>query len=72
MGFDSEVVIFESALGPENCVWAQVERENTDFSNDSRNYCRGVRNTLIVNDSDVDTAAARLYGRLVNQFAWTF
>lgn len=75
MGFDAERLFFESMVGVENCVWAQVRRPDHDFSKDFRSYIgEGARVTILDNDREgmdsVLECACRLYGRLVNKFKW--
>lgn len=73
MGFEAEVGVFEAEYGLGNVAWPQIVRPGTDFSNDSRSYVGSPdRRTTIINDSDVPTAAQRLYGRLVNQLRMDF
>lgn len=71
MGFTPEVITIEGVAGPENCVWAWLFREGTDWSLDSRNYVGNPHyQTQLYNDATVEETARRLYGRLVNQFGW--
>lgn len=72
-GFDSEVQEFGTHFGAEHCLFPQIVRPGTDFSIDSRGYV-GLpdRITSIVNDEDIETAARRLFGRMLNQFGWVF
>jgi hypothetical protein len=73
MGFDAEVDVFGERFGLENVVYPQITRVGCNFDNDSRDFVGSSgRITSIVNDDDVDTAARRIYGRLVNQFHWKF
>lgn len=73
MGFMEEVDIFSARFGVENTFYPQVTRPGTSFDGDSRTYVSAPgRFTAIINDEDVDTAAYRTYGRLVNQFGWDF
>lgn len=75
MGFDAEVGVFEEAFGIKNCVWPQITRPGCSFDGDSRSYVgRAEQATTIINEGEtldqVTTAAGRIYGRLMNQFAW--
>ena len=75
MGFPAEVEVFERAFGAEHCLWPQIVRPGCDFSNDSRGYVGNLDyRTTIINEGEtleqVTTAAARIYGRIVNQFHW--
>lgn len=75
MGFDAEVKVFEEAFGPEHCLWPQIVRPGCDFSNDSRGYVGNLDyRTTIINEGEsldqVQTAAQRIYGRMLNQFHW--
>lgn len=75
MGFPSEVEVLEQAFGAEHCVWGNIVRPGCTFEGDSRSHvgCEE-RRTVIINEGEsidqVNTAAARLYGRLLNQFHW--
>jgi hypothetical protein len=52
-------------------VWPQIVRPDCTFEGDSRSYVGNLEyRTTIINDTDVETAAGRIYGRLVNQFHW--
>jgi hypothetical protein len=71
MGFDAEVAVLEEAFNPWCCVWPQIVRPDCTFEGDSRSYVGNLEyRTTIINDTDVETAAGRIYGRLVNQFRW--
>ena len=75
MGFDAEVGVFEDRFTPERCLWPQITRPGCDFSNDSRGYVGSpAQRTTLVNEGtdlkDVETCAARVYGRMLNQFHW--
>lgn len=72
-GFDAEVETFTGEYGVENVVYPQITRPHTTFKGDSRSYV-GTKDrvTAIINDDDIDVAAGRLYGRLLNQFGWDF
>ena len=73
VGFVSEVEVFTETFGLDNVVYPQIIRAGTSFERDSRSYVGTAdRITSIINDDDISTAAHRLYGRLVNQFEWTF
>lgn len=67
MGFDSEVRVFEETLP---CAWVHVHRAGHDFSKDSRDYVG--KGTQLYNDEDPETAALRVYSRLVNRMGWSF
>lgn len=67
MGFDAERAVFEETMP---CAWVHVHREGKTFEGDSRKYVG--KGTKLYNDTTVEDAAARLYGRLVNQLGWAF
>ena len=71
VGFDAEVGVFTNEYGVDNVVYPQITRPHTTFEGDSRSYV-GTKDriTAIINDDDIGVAASRLYGRLLNQFAW--
>jgi len=73
MGFEEEVDEFSAHFGLENTFYPQITRPGCSFKGDSRSFVGPhERRTSIINDSDVATAAHRIYGRLVNQFHWDF
>lgn len=73
VGFMAEVDVFTEAYGLENTVYPQLSRVGCTFEGDSRSYVGAPgRTTTIINDDDVQTAAGRIYGRLLNQFHWDF
>lgn len=65
MGFHAEHDVFTETL---DCAWVHVHREGKTFEGDSRKYIG--RGTQLYNDTTIDEAAHRLYGRLVNQLGW--
>lgn len=73
VGFPAEVEILTEAYGIENVVYPQITRPGTSFDGDSRSFvgAKG-RTTTVINDEDVEVAAGRIYGRLMNQFGWDF
>lgn len=76
-GFPVEVDVTEALTGFgclfRRSVYAQITRPGTSFEGDSRSYV-GMpdKRTSIINDNDIEEAALRLYGRLMNQFKWDF
>lgn len=75
MGFDAEVEVFVRMFGADNCVWPQIVRPGCTFEGDSRSYVgRMEQRTTIINEGEtldrVETAAYRIYGRLMNNFKW--
>lgn len=75
MGFDVEVEVLREHYGAERCVWPQVTRPGTSFENDSRSYVGDPDyRTTVINEGDnldqIEVCAGRIYGRLLNQFAW--
>lgn len=72
-GFPAEVDLFTSEYGMHNVVYPQITRVGCSFDGDSRSFVGTPgRTTTIINDDDPQVEAGRIYGRLVNQFGWTF
>lgn len=72
MGFWAEHNVFVDALGADRCAWIQVHRDGHDFSGDSRSYVGSGCISRIYNNGDLTTEAWRIYGRLLNQYHWSF
>lgn len=72
IGFESEVHALASHPDVTRFLNVHIEREGYGWGNDSRSYCYGHTYTVIQNNDDVQTAARRLYGRLVNNYGWKF
>lgn len=71
-GFEHEPRMFDEVYGPDNCLTVLTHRDGKNFNGDSRSYVSGANQTNIHNNEDPMTEARRIYGRLINQFQWTF
>lgn len=65
-GFQAEVDFFTKEIGGENLLVVQVDRQDCDFSNDSRTYVKGRNNIAIDNNSTLGWAAQQIIAKMIN------
>lgn len=70
IGFKEEIVALEQAVGPVHVLLFQVHRPEHGWRNDSRRYCSGYCEPLILhNDSTIMTAAETVFD-WIKTYGW--